>query len=234
MEKIADFINALICSDIFLISFTVIVFYSAQWLRDRSGLVFVNPVVISAGVIILFLKGTGVDYQTYNQANGPLNFMLGISVVSLGYLMYKNFEHIKDYKFSIIVSTFIGSVVGVLSIVLLCRLFGVEDVIMLSLQPKSVTTPIALSLSENIGGVPAITSLAVVITGVFGSVVGSGILNLLGVSDPIAQGVALGSASHAIGTARALELGAQQGAVGGVAIGLMGLFTSIIIPFLGL
>lgn len=231
MEEVISFFSPLAHSELFLITLTVLVYLGSQWLRTKLNSRLLNPVLVASLVIIAFLSITKIDYQEYYRANQPINFMLGVSVVCLGYLMYENFGHIKDYKFSIIVSTLVGSIVGVMSIVGLCYLFGCDEFITRSLQPKSVTTPIALSLSSSTGGVAALTALAVSITGIFGSVVGPQILTLCGITDPIARGAALGSSAHAIGTARALELGALEGAVGGAAIGLMGLFTSFIIPF---
>lgn len=232
MEKIAAFFSPLASSELFLITLTVLVYFGSQWLREKFKSRLLNPVLVSSIFIIIFLDRTNIDYQSYYRANQPINFMLGVSVVCLGYLMNENFAKIKDYKFSIMVSTIIGSLVGVLSVIGLCHLFGCDDFISLSLQSKSVTTPIALSLSHNIGGMPALTALAVSITGIFGSVAGPQILTLCGITDSVARGAALGSSAHAIGTARALELGALEGAVGGAAIGLMGLFTSFIIPLI--
>ncbi len=232
MEKIVDLFGELITSQLFMLTLTVVAYFIAQTLYRRFNTLLLNPIIVSSILVILFLRATGIKYEDYLAANTIINFLLGFSVVPLSYLMHKNVNRIKEYKVSILVTTFIGSVVGVLTIVVFAYLFGWDTSIMVSLQPKSVTTPIALSLSENSLGITALTALVVAIAGIFGSVVGPAILKLSRVSDPVSRGLALGSASHAIGTARALEMGAVEGAIGGAAIGLMGLFTSIVIPII--
>ncbi|MFR9602740.1 MAG: LrgB family protein [Rikenellaceae bacterium] len=226
MELFGD----LISSQLFMLTLTVVAYFIAQTLYRRFNTLLLNPIIVSSILVILFLRATGIKYEDYLAANTIINFLLGFSVVPLSYLMHKNVNRIKEYKVSILVTTFVGSVVGVLTIVAFAYLFGWDKSIMVSLQPKSVTTPIALSLSANGQGITALTALVVAIAGIFGSVVGPAILKLSRVSDPVSRGLALGSASHAIGTARALEMGAVEGAIGGAAIGLMGLFTSIILP----
>lgn len=231
MEKITLLWQGISQSQLFLLSLTVIVYYLAQLLRTRVNSLLLNPVLLASLFIIIFIDLADIEFESYYSANEPINFLLGVSVVCLGYLMYENFANIKEYKISIIIATFAGSLVGVLSVIGLCFLFGCDEFVSASIQPKSVTTAIALSLSESLGGMQALTALSVSITGISGSVLGPQILSYCGIKDRVARGVALGSCAHAIGTARALELGALEGAVGGAAIGLMGLFTSFIIPF---
>ncbi len=230
MEKIELFLGEVITSQLFLLTLTVVAYYAAQWLYRRFNTLLLNPIIVSSIFVIIFLRSTGIEYAEYLEANSIITFLLGFSVVPLSYLMHKNVNRIKEYKISILCTTFVASVVGVLSVVLFARLLGFEDAISISLQPKSVTTPIALSLSQSWGGIPALTALAVAIAGIFGSVVGPSILRVCRITDPVARGLALGSASHAIGTARALEMGAVEGAIGGAAIGLMGLFSSVVLP----
>lgn len=232
MEAIVQFLKSIASTDLFLLMISVVAYFAAQTLYKRHKSIFLTPIIISSGAVIIILKLADVDFETYHRANGMLNFMLGFSVVCLGYLLHTNIKHIKSLKFSILTTVFIGSITGVLSVMGLAALFGYDPLVALSLQPKSVTTPIALSLSENIGGIQAITALSVVVTGIFGSVVGPRILRLIRVTDPVARGLAMGSAAHAVGTARALDMGALEGAVGGAAIGLMGLFTSFVLPLL--
>ncbi len=230
MEKITTFVGEVISSQLFLLSLTVVAYYGAQLLHRRFNTLLLNPIIVASVGVIIFLRSTGIEYAEYFEANSFINFLLGFSVVPLSYLLHKNVNRIKEFKVSILCSTFIGSIIGVVSIIGFAYLFGYDDIISISLQPKSVTTPIALSLSSSEGGIPALTALAVVVAGVSGSVIGPSILKLCRITDPVARGLALGSASHAVGTARALELGAVEGAIGGAAIGLMGLFTSLVLP----
>ncbi len=234
MEKIGDFAEQIIHSHIFLLTLTVGLYYASQLLLRKFNYMIFNPIIVSSLLIIAFLRITHIEYDDYFEANSIINFLLGLSVVPLSYLMHKNVNRIKEQKVSILISTFAGSIIGVVSIIGFAHLFGFEDIISLSLQPKSVTTPIALSVSKSIGGVPPITALAVVIAGIFGNVAGATIMKVCKITDPIARGLALGSASHAVGTARALEMGAIEGAIGGAAIGLMGLFTAIVLPIINM
>ncbi len=226
---IYDIWRSIALSDLFLLTLSIAIYYGAQWLQRRSGVSFVHPILISAAVIIAILRLCDIPYARYFEANSVIHFFLGFSVLCLAYPMHQCIKELKGQKLSLTITTFIGSIVGVVSVWGLAHLFGCEDVIINSILTKSITSAIALPLAESIGGIPAITMLSVVIAGVGGSIVGVGFLRLIGVHDRVAIGAALGSASHAVGTARALELGALEGAVGGVAICLMGIFTSLII-----
>ncbi|MBE5034104.1 LrgB family protein [Gallalistipes aquisgranensis] len=219
-----------ISEPLFLLTLTVGVYWGAVTLYRRTGWSVLHPLLVSMVVIILFLKWTGVDYRAYYEANGIINFMLGLSVVALGYLLHENFEQIRGKELSILFSVFVGSVLGVVSVVLIARWLGAGHAIVASLQPKSVTTPIALAVSEHSGGIPALTSVAVIVAGIFGSIFGPWLLRTAGVKQSVARGLAMGAASHAMGTAKAMELGAVEGAIGGAAIGLMGVATSLVIP----
>lgn len=232
MAEITHFIREIISSQLFLLALTFVAYYGAQLLYKRFPIILFTPIISATLFIICFIQIADVEFQDYYEANSILNFLLGISVVCLSYLMYKNIDCIKKYKFPILVSTIVGSLVGVLSIIGFAYLFGYDEVIMISCTPKSVTMPIALSVSEAAGGIPAITSLSVIVAGIFGNVIGVKIFKIFKITDPVARGLALGSASHAVGTAKAVELGALEGAIGGAAIGLMGVFTSLIVPIL--
>ena len=175
-----------------------------------------------------------IDYSEYYEANSILNFLLGVSVVSLGYLLERQYTRVREKIVPILISTFIGSMVAVGSVCLILVIFGADRVILMSLQPKTVTMPIAVSISEHSGGLAPLVSLGVILAGISGSVLGPFIFRILGIHDRVARGLALGSASHAVGTARALEMGALEGAVGGVAVGLMGMMTALIIPLINL
>ena len=217
-------------SELFLLTMTVGVYAAARWLYVRTRFGLLNPLIVSMAVIIGFLKLTGIEYSTYYEANGIINFMLGLSVVALGYLLYENLEHIRGHEVSILFSVFVGSLVGVLSVVGMALLFRVDHAVMVSLEPKSVTTPIAVELSRQTGGIPALTSVAVIVVGLLGSILGPKMLRVIGVNDPVARGLALGAGSHAVGTARAMEMGTIEGAVGGAAIAIMGVMTALVIP----
>jgi predicted murein hydrolase (TIGR00659 family) len=221
----------LIAGDVFMLMLVMGTFLFGVYIYKRTKITMLQPLLISMVIIIIFLKLTGIEYQTFYKQTRILNFMLGPSVVALGYVLYEQIEHIKGNVISILTAVFVGSLVGIFSVMLIAKFFGADHLLMVSLAPKSVTTPIAISLAEKNGGVPALTAAFVVICGVFGGLVGPIILRSIGIKSKIAQGLAMGSSSHALGTVRALEMGALEGAISGLAIGIMGIMTALLIPF---
>jgi len=155
---------------------------------------------------------------------------LGPTVVVLGYLLYEQLSLLRENVVSIVTSVFVGCVTGIFSVIYIARYLGADPVLIASIEPKSVTTPIAMSIAEKAGGVPSIAAIVVILVGIFGGIVGPFILEKLGIKSKIAKGLALGSAAHALGTARAMELGAVEGAISGLAIGVMGIMTAILVP----
>ena len=231
MNEILDFIRPYISNEVFLLALVMGAFYLGIIVYKRTNLTILQPLLIALIVIIPFLKITGIDYQTFYTHTRILNFMLGPSVVALGYVLYEQLEHIKGNVISILSAVFVGSIVGIVSVVLIAKVLGADHILIASLAPKSVTTPIAISLAEKTGGIPALAAAFVVICGIFGGLVGPVILRRIGIKSKIAKGLAMGSASHALGTARAMEMGAIEGAISGLAIGLMGIMTALLIPF---
>ena len=231
MNEILDFIRPYISNEVFLLALVMGAFYLGIIVYKRTNLTILQPLLIAMIVIIPFLKITGIDYQTFYTHTRILNFMLGPSVVALGYVLYEQLEHIKGNVISILSAVFVGCIVGIVSVVLIAKVLGADHILIASLAPKSVTTPIAISLAEKTGGIPALAAAFVVICGIFGGLVGPVILRRIGIKSKIAKGLAMGSASHALGTARAMEMGAIEGAISGLAIGLMGIMTALLIPF---
>ena len=157
---------------------------------------------------------------------------MGIVMFTLGYLLYEQLERLRGSLLPVGVATLAGCVVGVLSVVYIAMAFGVERSILNSLAPKSVTVPIAVSVAGPLGGNDSVTSVVVFCVGIFGSIFGEWILRRCGVRDPEARGFALGAAAHGIGTARAIEIGAVEGALSGLAMALMGLATALLMPLM--
>jgi len=231
MNNLTEQLRPLISNEVFMLMFVMGTFLLGVFIYKRTKITLLQPLLISMIIIIPFLKLTGIDYPTFYQQTRILNFMLGPSVVALGYILYAQIEQIKGNVISILTAVFIGSFVGILSVVLVAKAFGADHLLIASLAPKSVTTPIAISLSEKAGGVPALTAAFVVICGIFGGLVGPIILRSIGIKSKIATGLAMGSSAHALGTARAMEIGAVEGAISGLAIGIMGIMTALMIPF---
>ena len=205
-------------SDLVLLTLTVGFYCLGSALYSRTKFALLHPVLLGFVAMILYLKLFGIGYEHYRRSTELLNFGLGLSVVALGYLMYEQLEHMRGRLLPILVSVVVGCVVGVLSVVYLARMLGADRILQTSLAPKSVTVPIAVS------------SVVVFCVGIFGSLVGPWLLRRCGVTDPMAQGFALGSAAHGIGTARAIEIGALEGALSGLAMALMGIMTALLLP----
>ena len=204
------------------------------WVKKKSGLALLHPFLISIPVVIVVLKLTDIPCSFYIESNALVDFLLGPSVVSLGLPLYDN-RHIVWKNFAgIMTSVLVGSVVGVASVWLMCRLFGLDEIFLLSLEPKSVTTPIAMDISESLGGNASLTAVSVVLCGFIGAVLGPLVVRLLKIKSPVSRGLGMGCASHGLGTARAIEMGAVEGAVSGLAIALMGVATALIIPLFNL
>lgn len=203
-----------------------------QWVFKKTRFALFHPLIISIAIIIAFLKCTGVSYETFEQGSKFVSFLLGPSVVALGYLLYEQISYLKGNVVSILTSIFLGSVVGVMSVIILARVTGADQMLILSLEPKSVTTPIAMSISLQSGGDVSLTAIIVLFCGIFGSIVGPPVLKLLNINSSVAKGLAMGASSHGVGTARAMEMGMIEGALSGLAIGLMGVMTALLIPII--
>lgn len=219
-------------SELLYLTLTVGLYCLATALHRRTRIALLHPVLVTFLVLILLLRGAGVDYAAYREATRLLDFGLGLAVVALGYLMYEQLDRMRGRLLPILVSTAVGCVVGVLSTVYIARAFGVGRAVLTSLAPKSVTVPIAVSIVEPLGGIVPLTAVVVFCVGVFGSIVGERLLRLCGVHDPMARGFAMGSAAHGVGTARAIEMGAVEGALSGLAMALMGVTTALLLPLL--
>lgn len=220
----------MILPQIFYIVLIVLVYILSLRLYRRTSFPLLQPILVSAAVIILFLKTLSIEYTVFRQNSWLIDFLLGPSAVALGYQLYEQLEHIKRNALSILTAVAVGSLVGILSVYAVAKLMGADNTIIATLQPKSVTTPIAIEIARRSGGVTSLTAVVVISVGILGALIGPFIMKRLGIEDRIARGLALGSAAHGVGTAKAIELGAIEGAFSGLAIGLMGVATSLWVP----
>ncbi len=216
--------------EILFILLTVLAYFIGKLVYKKSKIMLLHSIIVATVFVILFFRITGNDMQLYEQNTKIIKYVLNLSVVAFGFLLYKNYDIIKSRGVSILVATFCGSLISIISVAFISILFGADIKMILTLLPKSITTPIAIVLSEQQGGVVYLTAVVVMVAGIFGAVVGPWFLKITGIKSKIGIGLSLGSAAHGIGTAKALEFGALEGAVGGLAIALMGVFTSILIP----
>ena len=222
--------TVLLNSEIFILTLVIGVYLAAVWLFRKTRLSILNPLLVSIPVLALITHFLGISYESFEKGSRMISFMLGPTVVVLGYLLYEQMAQLKENAVSIITSVFVGCITGVLSVIFIARYFGADHALVASLEPKSVTTPIA----ERSGGIPAIAAVVVIVVGIFGGLVGPFILERLGIKSRIARGLALGSAAHGLGTAKAMELGAVEGSISGLAIGVMGIMTAILVPVIEL
>lgn len=217
-------------SETFLLALTIAIYCAGTAIYRRTGISLLHPVVVTFLSLIGFLLVSGIPYEAYREATRILDFGLGMSVVALGYLLYEQEERMRGQVLPILASVVTGSVVGILSVVYVARFLGASRLIQDSLVPKSVTVPIAVNISENIGGETSITAVVVFVVGIFGALIGFSLMRLLHIDDPVARGLAMGSAAHGIGTARSIEKGAVEGALSGLAMALMGIATALLAP----
>lgn len=224
--------TSLLNSEIFILTLVIGVYLLAVWLYRKTKLNLLNPLLVSIPVLVVITHVLGISYESFEKGSRIITFMLGPTVVVLGYLLYEQVAHLRENAVSIITSVFVGCVTGILSVVFIARYFGADHALIVSLEPKSVTTPIAMSIAEKSGGIPSIAAVVVIVVGIFGGIVGPFVLEKLGIRSKIARGLALGSAAHGLGTARAMELGTIEGAISGLAIGVMGIMTAILVPII--
>lgn len=217
---------------LFGITLTILAYQAGVFLNRKLKSPFANPLLIAIVLVILTLQIFHIPYQSYKTGGDFITMFIGPATAVLGYSIYKQVTVLKRYFIPIFVGCFVGSLVSVGSVCGLCKLFSMENSILSSLIPKSVTTAIAMEISEQLGGIPAITVAVVVITGVLGAVLGPLLIKVFHIDHEVAQGVAFGTASHAVGTSKAIELGEIQGAMSGIAIGMAGIITVILSLFL--
>lgn len=221
-------------SELFALTLVVGTYLAANALYKKVHFCLLHPLLTSILVIIAVLEILGIPYESFRQSSHLIHFLLGPSVVALGYVLYEQMRYLKGNVVSILTSVFVGAVVGIVSVMLIGKWMGADQALIATLQPKSVTTPIAMGIAEKAGGIPSLTAVVVVAVGIFGSIVGPFVLKALGIESRIAKGLALGASSHGVGTAAAIQIGAVEGALSGLAIGLMGIMTAVLVPLIGL
>lgn len=223
----------LAASPLFWLTVTLLAFVLADRISMACGRhPAVNLVALTAALVIALLKLTGVSYQTYFAGAQFIHFLLGPATVALAVPLYRNFEQVKKSALPIFGSLLIGGVTAIISAVLIAKSFGASHELAASLAPKSVTAPIAMGLSERIGGAPFLTAALVIATGILGAIILTPLMKWMRITDSAAIGMAAGVSAHGIGTARAFHIDSTAGAFAGIAMGLNGALTSLILPFL--
>ena len=219
-------------NEFFLLALTFGLFFLSKLLQKRTGLVLLNPILITIALLIIFLKATGISYETYNKGGHLIEFWLKPAVVALGVPLYLQLESIKKQLLPILISQLVGCMVGIVSVVLTAQLLGASKEVIVSLAAKSVTTPIAMEVTKAVGGIPSLTAAVVVCVGLFGAVFGFKVLSLGRVESPIAQGLSMGTASHAVGTSTAMERSRKYRALARLGLTQNAIFTALFTPSL--
>lgn len=231
--EVRDIWVYLSASPLLHLTLTVFAYLMADWLYQRSGrMALFNPVLIAVLALVGLLFTAGIPYERYFEGAQFVHFLLGPATVALAVPLYRQVHRIRGSWFAISVALIAGSLAAMTSAVGIGWLMGASREIMISLAPKSVTTPIAMGISEKLGGLPSLTAVLVILTGIAGTIMGSWLLTIFRIRDQRAVGLAIGVASHGIGTARALQLGELAGAFSALAMGLNALATSVLVPLL--
>jgi predicted murein hydrolase (TIGR00659 family) len=216
---------------LFGIVLSLAAFEIGLWIFRKTRLAFFNPLLVSIFIVIAFLLSTGIDLEAYQQGGQFINMFLGPATVALAVPLYKRLDQLKRHALPILAGIFFGSAVSIISVVFFTMLFKLDQPVIMSLLPKSVTTPIGIELSRQMGGIVPVTVMAIVITGISGAVMGPSVIRMTRIRNKIAIGVALGTAAHAIGTTKALEMGETESAMSSLSIGLAGIITVLIAPW---
>ena len=215
---------------IFLLAVTFGLFFGAKWLQKRTGLMLLNPILLTMALLIILLKWSGISYETYSEGGHLIEFWLRPAVVALGVPLYLQLETIKKQLLPILLSQLVGCIVGVVSVVLIARWLGAPQEIIYSLAPKSVTTPIAMEVTKTLGGIPSLTAAVVVCVGLLGGILGMRAMQITHIGSPMAQGLSLGTAAHAVGTSTAMDISSKYGAFASLGLTLNGILTALLTP----
>ena len=216
----------------FGIILTIIAFEIGVTIRNKWRNPLLNPILIATILIIGFLTVTGISYDTYKVGGDYISFFLGPVTVLLAVPLYRHIQALKKAWLPILAGIIVGSATSIACVILCSKLFGISKTLMLSLIPKSITIPMGSVVSEQIGGIPSITIVSIVITGITGAVTAPLVCRFFRIKNPVAQGVAIGTSSHALGTTKAMEIGEVQGAMSSLSIGVAGVVTVFITPVL--
>lgn len=230
MSILASAWAAMVEHPLFLIGVTLGAYQLGLALYERTRLAIFHPVLVSVPVVVTVLWSLGLDYPAYREAVMPLVILLGPATVALAIPLFLNLRRIRQFFVPIMVTLLVGGSFATLSALLIAWALGADQMILMTMAPKSVTSPIAMLVAEQIGGVAALAAVFVMFTGVLGAIIGPWLLRITGIRHPAAWGFSMGLAAHAVGTARALEEGDEAGAFAALAMSLMGMATALLLP----
>ena len=215
---------------LFPVLLTLGAFLIGLWLQKVTRSALCNPVIIATAIVIGLLLLTGFDVTEYQTGAKPITWLLTPATVCLALPLYEQLKVLKKSLPAILAGIVAGTLTSLAVVGLMCWLLGLNRELTVSLLPKSITTAMGMVLSEQNGGIGALTTVVIIVTGILGSLMGPGLCKLLKLNDPVSQGVALGTASHVIGTSKATQMGQLQGAVSSLSLACAGILTAILFP----
>lgn len=207
------------------VALSLLAYWAGALIQRRWKLAVLNPILIAIAVIIGFLLFTGLDYDTYYEGAKYISYLLTPATVCLAIPLYEKLELLKHNYVAILLGILSGVLTSLICVFVMAQLFGLNHQEYVTLLPKSITTAIGMGISEELGGYVTLTVAVIIITGIFGNMFAETVCRLFRITDPIARGVAIGTSSHAVGTAKAMEMGETEGAISGLSIAVAGLLT---------
>lgn len=222
--------DAIVGNPMFSICLSIAAYAVGMLIYRKTKITLCNPLLLAIIIVCAVMLIFGIDYKSYEAGGQFITLLLTPATVVLAVPLYDQLKLIKRHAAVILVSISIGSATSLLSVYALCKLFGLDKALTASLMPKSITTAIAIGVSEDMGGIQAVTVVAVLLSGIVGAVLGPPVFKALKVRNRIAVGLALGTGSHAVGTSKALELGEDEGAMSSLAIAVAGIITVVCAP----
>jgi putative effector of murein hydrolase len=220
--------NNLYTSPLFAVALSFVGYKIGLVIYNKTKYPFFNPFVVGSSFVIATILILDIPVSSYQIGGGFIALFLGPVLTSIGYAIYKQWIIVKLNFYPLLVGTAVAAITSMISVLYLTDLFNIERDIVLSMVPKSATAAFSLEVSEQIGGIPGITMLLVIVTAMTGAILGPIMIKLFKIKNPVTKGIALGATSHAIGVGRALEYGKSEGALAGIAIGFVGMFTVIL------
>ena len=219
-------------SPLFGIVLCIFSFEIGLWINRKTHSPLANPLLIAVVICIAVLQIFSIPLESFQQGGDIITMFLAPATAALSLSIYNQLDTLNKNLLPILAGTLTGSITSIGSVIGLCKLFGLDEELIASLIPKSVTTPIAMEVSRQHGGIVSITVAAVIVTGIFGAILAPVLIKLFRVKNPVEAGIAIGTCSHALGTSKALEIGETEGAMSGIAIGVAGIITVVLTMFL--
>lgn len=219
-----------IYSPMFGILLSIAAYHLGVWIHKKTKLMIMNPLMLAIVFVILFLVVGKIPVEAYEAGGNLINMFLGPATVVLAVPLYHQMDSLKQYKWILFAGIGIGTLCGLASILIITSMLSLDLEMIASLVPKSITTPIGIEVSTMLGGIPSITIVAILLTGLIGAVCAPFLLKLFHIHHPIAKGIAIGTSAHALGTTKALEMGEVEGAMSSLSIGIAGILTVFLAP----